>query len=155
MQWWGRVTVRCLLPVKGGEGAYCASTALPSAEGRRGDLKAQALAGSSVHPLAPRNGEAATLLWPRQTERQRCFVFSAGKRGDAGGQTLPQKAPLWAVPSPCPWGSELPELASGWRAEPALGSCWPGGGRLRHRDRANLLGWRWWVNGSFLCWGQR
>lgn len=34
--------------MEGGEGAYAASTALPSAEGRRGNLKTQALTGSRV-----------------------------------------------------------------------------------------------------------
>lgn len=54
----------------GGEGAYSASTALPLAEGGRGDLKAQAPIGSSMHPLAPGNGGPAVLLWPRQIDRE-------------------------------------------------------------------------------------
>lgn len=42
----GAWTVRLVLKMEGGEGAYAASTALPSVEGRRGNWKAQALTGS-------------------------------------------------------------------------------------------------------------
>lgn len=37
----------------GGEEADSASAAFPSAEGRRGDLKAQPPVGSGMHPVVP------------------------------------------------------------------------------------------------------
>lgn len=69
--------------MEGGEGAYAASTALPSVEGRRGNPKAQALTGAHVHPLAPGDRGSAALLWPRDTETAvlLCLILASGHQG--------------------------------------------------------------------------
>lgn len=123
----GHATVRRLLTMEGGEGAYAASTALPSAEGRRGNPKAQALTGSRVHPLPPGDRDQLPCSGPnRDTETAvlLCLILASGHQGPA----LPQKAPLCAAPSPCPWGSEWPEPASGWLAGPATRNGGAGSG---------------------------
>lgn len=122
MQRRGRATVRRLPPVKGGEGAYPASMALPSAEGRRGDPKVQALPGSSVHPLAPRNGGPAASLWPRQAGRGTAVLLCPPlASGEARGARPCSRKPLREQgpqpASPGQWGA---------------GACWqPAGGHRR------------------------
>lgn len=89
--------------MEGGEGAYAASTALPSAEGRRGNPKTQALTGSRVHPLAPRDRESAALLWPRQTHRDSsAFVPYFGKW--APGANAASESPSVSSPQPVSLG---------------------------------------------------
>lgn len=100
--------------------------ALPSVEGRRGDLKAQALVGSSVHPLAPRNGGPAASLWPRQTDRQtrmqRCFcVFwqAGGRRGPNPASESPSMSSPQPV-SPGQWAARARYRPAGWSSRREL-----------------------------------
>lgn len=104
---------RRVLLMEGGEGAYAASTALPSVEGRRGNPKTQALTGSHVHPLALGDRESAALLWPRQRHRQQCFCALFWQVGAKGQHCL--RKPVCEQPP-----ARVPGAVSG-RSLPAAG----------------------------------
>lgn len=96
-------------------GSLCCQHSSASAEGRRWYPSGTGTDRVSCAPLAPGDGESAALT-DRDTDTAvlLCLVLASGRHEP----TLLEKAPLWAAPSPCPWGSEWLEPASG----PA---CWP------------------------------
>lgn len=84
--------------MEGGEGAYAASTALPSAEGRRGNPKAQALTGSRVHPLPPGDRDQLPCSGPNRHRDSGAFVSYFGKW--APGASPASESPSVCSPQP-------------------------------------------------------
>ncbi|CAN8203971.1 unnamed protein product, partial [Coccothraustes coccothraustes] len=70
--------------------------------GRRGYPSGTGTHWVSCAPLAPGDWESAALT-DRDTDTAvlLCLILGSGRQEP----TLPEKAPLWAAPSPCPWGS--------------------------------------------------